>query len=41
MWAYGHDFCTENVDDGNMTQDCGVEVEFDQSIQSSHRDQQL
>ena len=40
MWAYGH-FHTENVDDGHMTQYCGVEVEFDQSIRASHRDQNL
>ena len=41
MWAYEHHFFTENVDDGHMTQDCGVEVEFDQSSQSNHRDQNL
>ena len=41
MWAYGHHFHTENVDDGHMTQDCGVEVKFNQSSQSSHRDQNL
>ena len=41
MWAYGHHFHTENADVGNITQDCGVEVEFDQSSRSSHRDQNL
>ena len=41
MWAYGHDFRTENVDAGNITQDCGLEVEFDQSSLSSHHDQNL
>ena len=41
MRAYGHHFCIENVDDGHMTQDYGVEVEFDQSSRSSHRDLNL
>ena len=41
MWAYGHHFRTKNVDDGHMTQDCGVEVEFDQYSRSKHRDQNL
>jgi hypothetical protein len=41
MWAYGHHFHTEYVDDGHITQDCGVEVEFDQSSHASHRDQNL
>ena len=41
MWAYGHHFRAENVDAGNITEDCGVEVEFDQSSRSSHRDQNL
>ena len=39
MWAYGHHFHIEDVDDGHMTQDYGVEVEFDQSNHASHRDQ--
>jgi hypothetical protein len=39
MWAYGHHFRTEDVDDGHMTQDCGVEFKFDQSSHTSHRDQ--
>ena len=39
MWAYGHHFNTEDVDDGHVTQDHGVEVEFDQSSHASHRDQ--
>ena len=41
MWAYGHHFRIENANAGNITQDCGVEVEFDQSSRSSHRDQNL
>lgn len=41
MWAYGHHFRTEDVEDGRMTQDYGVEVEFDQSSCASHRDQNL
>ena len=41
MWADGHHFRTKNVDAGNITQDYGVEVEFDQSSRSSHRDQNL
>jgi hypothetical protein len=41
MWAYGHHFHTEYVDDGHITQDCGVEVEFDQSSHASHHDQNL
>jgi len=31
----------EDVDDGCMTQDCGMEVEFDQSSYASHREQNL
>ena len=30
MWAYGHHFHPEDVDDVHMTQDCGVEVKFKQ-----------
>ena len=41
MWAYKHHFHTEDVDDGHVTQDCGVEVEFDQSSRSSHYDKNL
>ena len=41
MWAYEHHFHTENADARNITQDCGVEVEFGQSSQASHRDQNL
>ena len=41
MWAYGHHFHTKNADDRHMTQDCGLEVEFDKYIQSSHRNQNL
>jgi hypothetical protein len=39
MWAYGHNFRTEDVDDGQMAQECGVEVEFDQYSCASHHDQ--
>ena len=38
MWAYGNNFCTEDADDGHVTQDYGVEVEFDQSSRCSHHD---
>jgi hypothetical protein len=41
MWAYGHHFHTKYVDDGHITQDCGVEVQFDQSSHASHHDQNL
>ena len=41
MWEYGHHFRIENFDAENITQDYGVEVEFDQSSRSSHRDQNL
>ena len=41
MWAYGHHFHTEDVDDGHVTQDCGVEVEFDQSSHASHHNRNL
>ena len=38
MWAHGHQFHTKDVDDGNHTKDCGVEVEFNQSSHASHHD---
>ena len=41
IWAYGHHFHTKNTDNGHMTQECGVEFEFDQSSRSSHHDQNL
>ena len=41
MWTYGHHFRMEDVDDGCMTQECGVEVKFDQSSLASHCDQNL
>jgi len=41
MWAYGHHFHVEDADDGHLTQDCGVEVKFDQSSHVSHCDQNL
>jgi len=39
--AYGHHFHTEDVDDGQMTQDYGVEVEFDKSSRASQHNQSL
>ena len=39
MWAYIYHFHTEDADSGYLTQDCGVEVEFDQSSRSSHHDE--
>jgi len=39
MWAYGHYFHIEDVDDEHMTQECGFEVELDQSRRVSDRDQ--
>ena len=41
MWDYGHHFHTKDVDDGRVTQDCGVEVELDQSSHDSHYDRNL
>lgn len=41
MWAYGHHFRIENLNDGHMTQDYGLEVKFNQSSRYSHRDQNL
>jgi hypothetical protein len=41
MWAYGHHFRIEDVDNGRMTQDYGVEVEFGQYSHASHCDQNL
>ena len=41
MWACGHHFHAEDVDDGYMTQDNGVEVNFNQSSLASHHDQSL
>jgi hypothetical protein len=41
IWEYGHHFHTAYVDDGHITQDCGVEVEFDQSSHASHRNRDL
>jgi hypothetical protein len=41
MWEYVHHFHIEYVDDGHITQDCGVEVEFDQYVCANHRDQNL
>jgi hypothetical protein len=39
MWAYGNQFCNEYVDEGHITQDCGVEVELDQTSCVSHRNE--
>ena len=41
MWAYGHPFHIEYGDDGHITQDCGLEVEFDQSSHANHCYQNL
>ena len=41
MWAYGHHFRTEDVDDRHMTQDCAVEVDFNQFSCANHHDQDL
>ena len=41
MRARGHHFRTENADDGHIIKYYAVEVEFDQSTQASHRDQNL
>lgn len=41
MWPYGNNFDMEDVDDGCMTQNYGVEVEFSQSSHASHYDQNL
>ena len=41
MWEYGHHFHTEDADDGHLTQDYEVEVEFDQSSCVSHRDKNI
>ena len=41
MWEYGHHLCTKDADGGTFTQDCGVEVEFDQSSHASHHDRNL
>jgi hypothetical protein len=41
MSAYGQHFFTEYVDEGNITQDCGVEVEFYHSGSASHHDENL
>jgi hypothetical protein len=41
MWAYGHPFHIEYVDEGHITQDCGVEVMFDQSSHASHHNKNL
>ena len=41
MRAYGHHFRIEDADDGHVTQDYGVEVEFDQSSRASHHGEKL
>ena len=41
MQAYIPHFHTKDVDDGYLTQNCGVEVEFNQSNHASHRDENL
>ena len=41
MSTYKHNFCTKDANDGHLTQDCGVEVKFDQSSHFSHHDENL
>jgi hypothetical protein len=41
MWEYGNHLCIEDVDDGCVTLDCGVEVKFNQSNCVSHCDHNL
>lgn len=41
MWPYGNHFCMQDVDDGCVLQDYGVEFEFDQSSCVRHHDQNL
>lgn len=41
IWAYGHHFCTKDVNNGHVTLDCCVEVKLDQSSHASHCDQSL
>ena len=41
MWAYGHHFCTEDVNDVCVTLYCGVEFMFYQSNHASHHDRNL
>jgi hypothetical protein len=39
--SIGHHFRIEDVDDGHLKQDCGIEAEFDQSGHASHPDENL
>ena len=41
MWAYRHHFHIEDADDGRLTHDCGVKVEFNQSGRARHCDENL
>lgn len=41
MWAYGHHFHIEIVDDGHVTLDYGVEVKINQSSHASHYDRNI
>ena len=41
MSSYIHHFLIEDAYDRNLTQDYGVEVEFDQSSHASHYDEKL
>jgi hypothetical protein len=41
VWENGHHFLTEYANEGHITQDCGVEVDFDQSSHAIHRDENL
>jgi hypothetical protein len=41
MWEYGHHFHTDYSNEGHITQDCGVEVGFNQSSCARHHDENL
>ena len=41
MWDYRHHFHIKDVNDGCVTQDCGVEFKFNQSSHASHHDWNL
>ena len=41
IWDYGQHFHTNDVDYGHVTQDYGVEVDFNQSTCASHCDLNL
>jgi hypothetical protein len=41
MWAYGHHFLVESVDNGKHTCDCGVFSSLDQISHASSKDTNL